>query len=235
MKKYHVLFLCFSTLIHGGILFLVIFNYSKSLTFTHVHPVNISAMLFIPATEPISEDIVNSIVPINEIMIENIPVITKAHIVVDKKRKPEKKINKPKHETKKTIATVQHESNKDISLEKQDMGMQSLFSVGNGSEMQVAEKKSGDGNHIGLYKEKMRRELTRHTYYPDRIKRVNARIDIRVKISENGVIHSPEVIKSSGNRILDKIALGSVEKYQPVGIPPKELGSYVTLSIDFIK
>ncbi|WP_432693146.1 energy transducer TonB family protein [Morganella morganii] len=81
----------------------------------------------------------------------------------------------------------------------------------------------------------MRREILRYIYYPARIRKVSAAVDINVSISGTGALSDPVVIRSSGNRILDKIALGAVSQYQPVGIPPPGLDKSIVLTVDFIK
>lgn len=229
--------LFFSLCIHGGLLiFLFCISRTDYAENGNIRTDNRSAMLLLPAPEKAEEHSPD----IPEQNAESpLPVISpaadkKSEWQAEKNRK--RRENKPRQKIKKPVTAPRHDKDAHKPAEVPDTGLQSSLSAGNHN-LTTADTVAGQqsDDDLWLYREKMRREILRYIYYPARIRRVSAAVDINVRVSGTGALSDPVVIRSSGNRILDKIALSAVGKYQPVGIPPPGLDKYIVLTVDFVK
>ena len=117
-----------------------------------------------------------------------------------------------------------------------DTGLQSSLSAGNHN-LTTADTVAGQqsDDDLWLYREKCaERSCGIFIILPESERSAQPLILMSV-FPEPAHFPDPVVIRSSGNRILDKIALGAVSKYQPVGIPPPGLDKSIVLTVDFIK
>ncbi|HDF2342311.1 TPA: energy transducer TonB [Morganella morganii] len=229
--------LFFSLCLHGGLLiFLFSVSQPDYAENGNIRTDNRNAMLLLPAPEKADEHSPD----IPEQSTESpLPVISpaadkKSEWQAEKNRK--KRGNKPLQKIKKPVTAPRHDNDAHKPAEVPDTGLQSSLSAGNHN-LTAADTVAGQqsDDELWLYREKMRREILRYIYYPARIRKISAAVDINVSISATGALSDPVVIRSSGNRILDKIALGAVSQYQPVGIPPPGLDKSIVLTVDFIK
>lgn len=229
--------LFFSLCLHGGLLiFLFSVSQPDYAENGNIRTDNRNAMLLLPAPEKAEEHSPD----IPEQSAENpLPVISpaadkKSEWQAEKNRK--RRGNKPRQKIKKPVTAPRHDKDVHKPAEVPDTGLQSSLSSGNHN-LTTADTVAGQqsDDELWLYREKMRREILRYIYYPARIRKISAAVDINVSISVTGALSDPVVIRSSGNRILDKIALSAVSQYQPVGIPPPGLDKSIVLTVDFIK
>ncbi|HGY3146111.1 TPA: energy transducer TonB [Morganella morganii] len=229
--------LFFSLCLHGGLLiFLFSVSQPDYAENGNIRTDNRNAMLLLPAPEKAEEHSPD----IPEQSAENpLPVISpaadkKSEWQAEKNRK--RRGNKPRQKIKKPVTAPRHHKDVHKPAEVPDTGLQSSLSSGNHN-LTTADTVAGQqsDDELWLYREKMRREILRYIYYPARIRKISAAVDINVSISVTGALSDPVVIRSSGNRILDKIALSAVSQYQPVGIPPPGLDKSIVLTVDFIK
>ena len=229
--------LFFSLCLHGGLLiFLFCISQTDYAENGNIRTDNRSAMLLLPAPEKaeehspdIPEQSEKSLLPVISPAADK-----KSEWQAEKNRK--KRENKPRQKIKKPVTAPRHDKDVHKPAEVPDTDLQSSLSAGNHN-LTTADTVAGQrsDDELWLYREKMRREILRYIYYPARIRKVSAAVDINVSISGTGTLSDPVVIRSSGNRILDKIALRAVSKYQPVGIPPPGLDKSIVLTVDFIK
>ncbi|MEQ1974736.1 TonB family protein [Xenorhabdus sp. SGI240] len=92
-----------------------------------------------------------------------------------------------------------------------------------------------DPSAIDLYRENLRKEIAKYTKYPNLIKKIEGLVEVRFLVTPTGEIKSPTLIKSSGNRKLDKAVLIAVIHSQSVGVPPEGFENTVTFYIEFLK
>ena len=75
------------------------------------------------------------------------------------------------------------------------------------------------------YLEMVRLRIERHKKYPHaaRVRQIEGRVTVRFVIRPEGDIRSAEVVKTSGNRVLDRAALMAVKKAAPFPKAPAHL------------
>lgn len=105
----------------------------------------------------------------------------------------------------------------------------------------VVETNDDLGEVRAAYGRLLREEFSRHTKYPAvaAMKGWEGKVRIRLQVDKEGnVIGTPEVVESSGHKILDDDAVKTILKNSPLPIPPTQLHAkpiFINTTLDYHK